>query len=85
MFRCSDCQEEFFSPEQARYVSVEVKNAAKEGRMLSTILDAEAKADAKAFYAEANKHRTGSESKAKLLTTPTVSVKIPYATKKGSK
>jgi putative zinc finger/helix-turn-helix YgiT family protein len=30
MFRCSDCQEEFFSPEQARAVSVEVKNAVRQ-------------------------------------------------------
>lgn len=30
MFRCSECQEEFFSPEQARSVSVEVKNAVRQ-------------------------------------------------------
>jgi putative zinc finger/helix-turn-helix YgiT family protein len=30
MFRCSNCQEEFFSPEQARSLSVEVKNAVRQ-------------------------------------------------------
>lgn len=30
MFRCSDCHEEFFSPEQSRIVSVDVKNAVRQ-------------------------------------------------------
>ena len=30
MFRCSECQEEFFSPEQARSVSVAVKNVVRQ-------------------------------------------------------
>lgn len=30
MYRCSDCHEGFFSPEQARGVSIEVKNAVRE-------------------------------------------------------
>ncbi len=30
MFRCSECHEEFFSPEQARTASIQVKNAVRE-------------------------------------------------------
>jgi putative zinc finger/helix-turn-helix YgiT family protein len=30
LFRCSDCQEEFFSPDQARALSLKVKNAVRE-------------------------------------------------------
>lgn len=30
MFRCSDCHEEFFSPEQSRAISIEVKNAVRQ-------------------------------------------------------
>lgn len=30
MFRCSDCHEDFFSSEQARTVSIEVKNAVRQ-------------------------------------------------------